>query len=182
MLLFFRGSRPSHASIFTTFCTQAQSYAKLRQLPQLPQFASWWRYSNPLKFKTLKIPNKSAVPAITLQPWPKCSHKSVETFIHSDLEEIIKSVTLFFSNTVKLLKRYCSLIYCSIHTKSSTLHLQTVPHRGVEVDFWFIKIWTHSASKRFTVNSTVYIYCKSSLNKAPMFIQIKDTILTSWSM
>ncbi|MDF4981316.1 hypothetical protein P3565_23390, partial [Vibrio parahaemolyticus] len=48
--------------------------------------------------------NKSTICAIDLQLSPKCSPNTEETFVHLNLLQIMKSITLFFfSKTVKLL-------------------------------------------------------------------------------
>ena len=70
----------------------------------------------------------------------------------------MKSITLFFSITVKLLKCISSHNFCSIVTKLGTEHLQTVLNKTCFSDFWLSKNWSYSAWKRMTVNSTVNVY------------------------
>ena len=119
----------------------------------------WIRFSPPLlivmlKFKILKIHNKSVVHASTLQLSPKCRLNWAEMFICFELAGIIKSITLFFSKIVKLIKPYSSHSFCTIDTKIAPLHLQTVLHKPSS------QIFQHQ------ISSIKLFYCTFSLNKS----------------
>ena len=70
----------------------------------------------------------------------------------------MKSITLFFSTCVKLIKPISSHNFCSIDTKLCYRASSDCPTQNFLPDFWFIKNWAYSASRCLTVNGTVNIY------------------------
>lgn len=67
--------------------------------------------------------------AIVVKLSPKCSPNFAETFVHLNLLEIMKSITLFFSKYVKLIKAISSHNFCSNDTKLAREHILTVLHK-----------------------------------------------------